>query len=137
MMERFSSNLGTRLGFPSWPALLIGIVFVRAVLPLAVKPDSFLFSWSAISYFLLLLLAASFAIRNAIQNTLGTRPFWVALAIAYGLWALDQSIFLYYEHRLHIDVPDDSMADSLLFLHLLPLMAAVATLPNRGLHGRN
>ena len=59
-----------------------------------------------------------------------------ALAIALWLRALAQLIFLYYEHRLHIDAPDDSMADSLLFLHLLPLMAAVATLPNRGLHGR-
>ena len=89
-----------------------------------------------IIYFLLLVMATAFAIRNAIQNTLGTRPFWMSLAVAYSLWALDQWIFLYYEHRLHIDVPDDSMADPLLFLHIVPLLAGVATLSNRNLSGR-
>ena len=136
MTERLWSNHGSALGFLSWPTLLIGIVVVRAVLPLAVKPDSFLFSSGPIIYFLLLVLATGFAIRNAIQNTLGTRPFWMSLAVAYSLWALDQWIFLYYEHRLHIDVPDDSMADPLLFLHIVPLLAGVATLSNRNLSGR-
>jgi PAS domain S-box-containing protein len=135
-MERVWSNFRIRSGFLSWPTLLIATVLVRAVLPLAVKPHSFLLSFGPISYFLLLLLATGFAIRNGVENTLGTRPFWVSLAIGYGLWALDQWIFLYYEHRLHIDVPDDSMADPLLFLHIVPLMAAVATLSNRNLSGR-
>jgi signal transduction histidine kinase len=126
---------GGRLQILSWPALLIGIVVVRIVLPLAAKPDSFLFSLSAVGYFLLLLLATGFAVRNAIQNTLGMRPFWGSVAIAHGLWALDQSLFLYYEHVLHIDVPDDSIADPLLFLHIIPIMAAVA-FAGWNLHGR-
>jgi len=88
-------------------------------------------TYSGISYFLLLFLAASFAVRNAVQNTLGTRPFWVFLAIADGLWALDQWLYLYYGLGLHIDVPDNSIADPVLFLHIVPLMAAAAALPHR------
>ena len=49
------------------------------------------------------------------------------LTIAYGLWALDQCLTLYYELGRHIEAPDSSIADPALFLHIVPLMAAVAT----------
>src|SRR5580692_1228700 len=130
MTKPFSSNLGVKLRFASWPTALIGIVVIKAVLSLAVKPGSFLVSYSGISYFLLLLLATGFAIRNGMRQTLGSRPFWVLLAIAYGLWALNQSLKLYYELGRHMDAPDNSIVDPVLFLHLVPLMAAVATLPH-------
>jgi signal transduction histidine kinase len=136
MGKRFSSNLGTGLRFSLWPAALIGIVVIKAVLSLDVKPGSFLLSYSGISYFLLLFLATSFAIRNGIRNTLGRRPFWVFLAIAYGLWALDQCLTLYYELGRHIEAPDSSIADPALFLHIVPLMAAVATLPHQNVSDR-
>ena len=129
MTKPFSSNVGLKLRFSSWPTALIGIVVIKAVLSLAVKPGSFLLSYSGISYFLLLLLATSFGIRNGIRQTLGSRPFWVFLAIAYGLWALNQGLKLYYELGRHMDAPDNSIADPVLFLHIVPLMAAVATLP--------
>jgi signal transduction histidine kinase len=120
-----------RLGFSTWQAALIGIVVIKAVLSVAVKPGSFVVSYSGISYFFLLLLATGFAIHNALQNTLRGRTFWVFLGTAYGLWALDQAIQLYYQLLRHIGTPDDSIADTLLFLHVVPLMAAVATLPSR------
>jgi PAS domain S-box-containing protein len=139
MKEQSSSNAGARSGFPSWPSwstVLIGIVVIKAVLSLAVKPGSFLFSYSGISYFILLLLATGFAIRNGLLNTLGSRLFWVFLAIAYGLWSFDQGILIYYDLILHIDAPDNSIADPVLFLHIVPLMAAAATLPSRRAAGR-
>ena len=128
MGKQFSSN---RLGFSSWRTALIGIVVIKAVLSLAVKPGSFLVSYSGISYLLLLLLATSFAIRNAILKTLGSRRFWVLFAVASGLWGLDQWLYLYYELGLRVAVPDNSIADTLLFFHIVPLMAAVASLPHR------
>jgi len=120
-----------RLRSSSWQAALIGIVVIKAVLSVAVKPGSFVVSYSGISYLLLLLLATGFAARNAFQKTLGSRSFWAFLASAYGLWALNQAIQLYYELVRHIETPDESIADTLLFLHIVPLMAAVVTLPNR------
>jgi PAS domain S-box-containing protein len=132
MRRQFSSD-GLRL---SWRTALIGIVVIKAILSLAVKPGSFLVSYSGISYFLLLLLATSFAIRNAILKTLGSRRFWVFLGIAYGLWALHQWLNLYYEFGLHVAVPDNSTADTLLFFHIVPLMAAMASLPHRKLTDR-
>jgi PAS domain S-box-containing protein len=136
MTKRFLLNFGPELRFYSWPTALIGIVVVKAVLSLAVKPGSFLVSYSGISYFLLLLLATGFAIRNGIRQTLGSRSFWLLLAIAYGLWALNQGLTLYYELGRHMDAPDNSIADPVLFLHIVPLIAALATLPHRNVSNR-
>ncbi len=133
MTEHSASNPAA-LAFPSWPkwpTVLIGIVVIKAVLSLAAKPGSFLFSYSGISYFVLLLLAAGFAVRNAINNTLGNRPFWIFFAMACGLWSFDQWLTLYYELGLHILVPDNSIADPVLFLHIVPFMAAALILPSR------
>jgi PAS domain S-box-containing protein len=130
-MERLSKNLGTRLGSLSWPSALLAILIVRGVVSFTARPDSSLLAFGGISYFLLLLLATGFAIRNGIQNTLGGRPFWLLLGIGYALWVLDQSIFLLHQFVLHTDVPDNSIADPVLFLHLVPFMAAVAVLPVR------
>ena len=124
-------NLGMSQRLASWPAALIGIIVIKAALSLALKPGSFVVSYSGISYLLLLVLAMSFAIRNGIQNTLGSRPFWIFLALGCGLWSLNQSIQLYYELGLHVEVPNSSIADPILFLHIVPFMAALAAFPHR------
>ena len=131
LAKRSSWNPGTRPKVSLWPTALIGIVVIKAVLSLGVKPGSFLLSYSGISYFLLLMLATGFAVRNAIQKTLGRRPFWVLLAIGYGLWTLSQGTILYYELVLHIEVPNRSIADPALFLHIVPLIAAAITLQDQ------
>jgi PAS domain S-box-containing protein len=129
MAEGLSSNLGGRLRSLSWPMTLLAILLVRAAVSLVAKPGSTLLPYGGISYFLLLLLATGFAVRNGIQNTLGSRPFWVLVALGYSLWLLDQWIFVYHEFVLHTEVPNNSIADPVLFLHIVPFMAAVATLP--------
>ena len=136
MNEKSSSILGMKVGVSSWPAALIGIVVIKAVLSLAVQPGSFLVSYSGISYFILLVLATCFATRNGIRNASGGRLFWALLGTAYGLWATQQGIDLYYELGLRIEAPDNSIGDSLLFLHVAGLIAAVATLPHRDVPNR-
>ena len=128
MMEGPPSNLRVRLRPLYWPAALITILIVRAAVSFAAKPGSPLLSYGGISYFLLLLLATGFAIAMQFKNTLGSRIFWVFLATGYSLWALDQSIFIYHEFVLHTSVPE-SIADPVLFFHIVPFMAAVATRP--------
>jgi PAS domain S-box-containing protein len=108
----------------------IGIIVYKLIVSFLLKPDSLLVAAGGIPYFLLLFLATGFALHNAIQNTLKGRPFWVFLAIGYGLWTFNQWIFLYYQFGPHIEVPDNSIADPLLFLHGTLLLAAAATLPH-------
>ena len=122
--------------FASWPVALIGIVAFKAALLLALTPGSFVVSYSGVSYFFLLSLATGFAIRNGINNALGGRIFWAFLAAGCGLWSLHQSIYLFYELGLHIEVPEDSIADPILFLHIVLFIAALATLPHRNFSER-
>jgi signal transduction histidine kinase len=133
MNKTFSSKTETGR-FSPWLGALLGIVAIKAVLSLSAVSVPLAYAFSGISYFLLLLLAAGFSIRNAIHRTLGGRPFWLLLAAGGGLWAYHQFLDLYYELGLHIDVPDISIADDFLFLHVVPFMAAVATLPHLHAH---
>src|SRR3974390_1253085 len=87
LMSKPLSVFGIKLGKSPCPAALIGMVVIKAILSLAVKPGSFLVSYSGISYFLLLLLAAGVATRNAVRNILGVRLFWALLAVAFAMWA--------------------------------------------------
>ncbi len=122
---------GAKLQLSFWPTAILGIFVFKVFVSLALKPDSLLLEYGGIPYFLLLLLATGFAIRNGIDGTLKSRPFWVFMTLGYGLWALDQSIFLYYQLGPHIEVPDNSMADPALFLHVALFMGAAATFPHR------
>jgi PAS domain S-box-containing protein len=123
-----SSYLPIRIKHLFWPTSLLAIVIARALVSFAARPDSPLLAFGGISYFLLLVMADGLVICNAIQNTLGSRSFWVLLAIGYSLWALDQWIFIYHEFVLHTDVPNGSIADPVLFIHLVPFTAAVVSL---------
>lgn len=126
------SSLPFQIGFrlPSWPSVLVGILLIKAVLSLILKPNAGFVATGTIVYFLLLLLATGFAIRNAVQNVEGSRLFWVFIALGCGLWSLDQWLYVYYVVGLHADVPDSSIADPTLFLHIVPFMAAVAIRPH-------
>ena len=130
-MIKTPSVFGIKQGNSPWPAALIGMVVIKAILSLAVKPGSFVVSYSGISYFLLLMLATGFAIRNAIRNVLGGRLFWALLGVAFALWGANQGLQLYYQLGLRQEVPGNSIADPLLFMHVGALMAALATLPHR------
>jgi hypothetical protein len=121
-----------RLRFPvsGWPSLLIGFIIVKAVLSLALGLGNKLALYGMCAYFLLLLLATGFAFLNAVEKVHRRRLFWTFIAGGYGLWSLDQWIYVYYGAFRHVDVPDNSIADPTLFLHLVPFMAAIAMQPH-------
>jgi len=121
-----------RLRFPvsGWPSLLVGFLVIKAFLSLVLGLGNKLALYGACAYFLLLLLATGFAFMNAVEKVQGRRPFWVFIAGGYGLWSLDQWIYVYYGIFRRIDVPDNSIADPALFLHLVPFMAAIAMQPH-------
>ncbi len=52
------------------------------------------------------------------------------LAVGFGLWAVDAWLWVYYPTIRGQDIPDGSVADPALFLHIVPFMAALATRPH-------
>jgi hypothetical protein len=128
----FTPSVPHRLRFPLslWSSLLVGFLVVKAVLTLGFGLGNKLVLYGSGAYFLLLLLATGFAILNAFERTHGRRLFWVFIAAGYGLWSLDEWIYMYYGAIRHTEVPDNSIADPALFLHLVPLMAAIGMQPH-------
>jgi PAS domain S-box-containing protein len=122
------SEVRTRLY--SWPAAFIGLLVIKGALSVTTTPSAGAARFGTILYFLLLVLGGVFATRKAIAQPEGSRLFWALMACGYALWALDQWLYLYYVIGLGTDVPDSSIADPALFMHVVPFMAALATQPH-------
>ena len=79
----------------------------------------------------ILLLSGTLAlIPNAIRSHGRLRLFWVLLATGMAFWFSYQLMWTYFEVWLRLDVPDLFAGDIVLFLHIAPMMAALALRPH-------
>jgi len=78
---------------------------------------------------LICLIACLTMIRNGRRADGVVRAFWWLLALGCGLWAVNQGGWAWYEAVLLRKPPDAAFVDPVLFLHLVPLIAAVGLLP--------
>jgi PAS domain S-box-containing protein len=88
-----------------------------------------LITYGDICNFALLLLASGVAIRNAVRSRLAIRLFWAFLAAAFGLWALVPGAWL-ASVALHGKMPEFLFDNPPLFLHIVFMIAAVASRPH-------
>ncbi len=58
------------------------------------------------------------------------RLFWLLLACGFAMWLSAQAAWTYYEVMVRQEVPNPFAADVVLFLHVVPMMAALAALPH-------
>src|SRR5579864_6654094 len=85
---------------------------------------------------LLLLAVATIAFfRNAFLQK-KSRMFWLLLGFGCTLWAVNTAVWTYYELILKQALPEPCAADVILFIHVVPFMAAVALRPHRSLQDR-
>jgi diguanylate cyclase (GGDEF)-like protein len=107
----------------------VGLAYVAATL--ALPPSFALTAFGDIAQLLLAaFVTAAFALR--IRSARGrVRSFWVLMTTGVTCWCLSQAIWSYFEIIVRIDVVDPSVQDIVLFLHLIPMMAALATLPHQ------
>jgi signal transduction histidine kinase len=79
---------------------------------------------------LLLFSGAAAFIPHALRSRGRLRLFWTLMATGMGLWFSYQFIWNYFELWLRVDVPDLCAGDMILFLHIVPLIAALALRPH-------
>lgn len=109
----------------------IGALLALLALAALVLPQSFhLTALSDVIQCLLLLGATVFLVPRAQAAQGRTRLFWTLMALCVGLWLLYQLIWTYFEVWLRTDVPTIFWGDMVLFLHLVPLIAALAVRPH-------
>jgi len=79
----------------------------------------------------LLLVAVLFCIlANLRAADRRAKLFWMLVSLGCGLWLCAQVLWTYFEVFLHLEVPNPFVGDVILFLHLVPLMGAVAVRPD-------
>ena len=71
------------------------------------------------------------AIRSSSQN-FRTRLFWSLMTTGMAFWLAYQGMWNYFEVLRRVDVPDPFLGDIVLFLHLVPMIAALGVLPHLG-----
>jgi diguanylate cyclase (GGDEF)-like protein len=74
---------------------------------------------------------ATVAFLIAVKNTSGkTRLFWLLMGLGLATWLLSQVMWTYFEVYLRHEAPNPFGGDVILFLHVVPMMAAVAIQPH-------
>jgi len=78
-----------------------------------------------------LLLCATLSILSNIRTSdKKAQLFWSLMALGCGMWLCVQVLWTYFEVFLRQEVPNPFVADVALFLHIVPMMAALAVQPH-------
>jgi len=81
----------------------------------------------------LMLVATAAFLPNISRSrcpTLHIRLFWILMSVGMIFWLTYQGMWNYFEVLKRQDVPDPFLGDIVLFLHLVPMIAALAVLPH-------
>ena len=65
-----------------------------------------------------------------------SRIFWLLMGFGCMLWTINTAVWAYYEIILKQELPEPCFGDVILFIHVVPFMAAVALRPHRPLQDR-
>lgn len=79
---------------------------------------------------LLLSGAGAAFLWNAKKASGKTRLFWALMGLGVAMWFLSQVGWTYFEIYLRQEAPNPFVGDVILFLHIVPMMAAVALQPH-------
>ncbi len=128
--SRMAARVVLRTYSKLWTAA-VAACLATLILAALFLPQSFrLTAISDVMQCILLLSGTVSIIPHAVRSRGRLRLFWTLIAIGIAFWLSYQLFWTYYEVWLHTDVPDLCDADIILFLHIVPLMAALALRPH-------
>lgn len=130
--------MGVRLSAraKAWILVLWAVVCLVAIFSLAVPRSYFLTAFGDVVQCLLLLSAAVVSFSNVQLGERRAKFFWILMGLGFGIWLSAQLLWTYFEVIRHQEVPNPFIGDVILFLHLVPMMGALAVQPqaDRGEH---
>jgi signal transduction histidine kinase len=112
------------------PLILGGTALLYTFVPRALPRGYAQAVWSDGSAMVLLVLVIAAQLRNALRARGTIRGFWTLLAVGSVLWTINQGAWFWYEVVLRQEMPEPSFGDPILFLHVVPIMAAALLLPH-------
>lgn len=124
--------IGSAVSRKHIPALIGGasVVVSFALIPL-VFPSSLLRLAVGDLFPLLILVATTvLSFKNSADSRGHMRMFWSLMTTGFAMWTLNQAGWAWYELIARKPLPDPFPGDVILFLHVVPIMGAVAIRPN-------
>jgi len=119
-----------------WWTCAAALILLCSVAALTLHPGPALTAFGDISQLLLILGCTILMSANAVSGRGQARIFWGLMAAGCSLWTASAALWTYYEVLLRQDVPDPFVGDVILFIHIVPFMAAVALRPHRPQEGQ-
>jgi len=116
-----------------WISLLVGLVLAQILASLLMRRGDALTIASDLIQGALLLVATAAYLPNTARErcpTLHIRLFWILMSAGMLFWLSYQGMWNYFEVIKRQEVPDPFLGDIVLFLHLVPMIAALAVLPH-------
>jgi len=116
-----------------WVSLLVALVLAQTAVSLLMPRSPALTIASDLIQGTLLLVATAAYLPNIARSrcpTLHIRLFWILMSVGMLFWLTYQGMWNYFEVFKRVDVPDPFLGDVVLFLHLVPMIAALAVLPH-------
>ena len=117
---------------PHIPSLLCGVGLLLAFVLAPVVFPSPLFRLAMGDGVPLLVITAAFIVsaRNAFDSRGHTRLFWSLMTAGMAMWCFNQACWMWFEVVIRKPLPDPFGGDVVLFLHVVPIMAAVSIRPH-------
>jgi signal transduction histidine kinase len=116
-----------------WVFLLIALVLAQTAASLLMSRGETLTIASDLIQGTLLLVATAAFLPNISRTrspTFHVRLFWILMSTGMLFWLTYQGMWNYFEVFRRADVPEPFSGDIVLFLHLVPMIAALAVLPH-------
>lgn len=110
-------------------AILLPVLLTGA--SLRGRPSYALTAFGDLTQFFMLVTATLFFARKGFSARGTLRAFWLLIALGFGMWSVNMVLWVYYEVWLNQPVPSVPIGEFLLFIKLVPMLAALALQPNR------
>jgi signal transduction histidine kinase len=113
-----------------WLATVMGGLAIFVVAALFLPKSLGLAAFTDVFETLLLLSGAASFVPLARRGQGRMRLFWSLIILGISFWSIYQLCWVYFEIVLRREVPDIFAGDIILFLNIVPLMAAIALRPH-------
>jgi diguanylate cyclase (GGDEF)-like protein len=113
-----------------WSAIVCSVVGVHILVSLLAPRGFALTAFGDILQNLILLCATIGVATNMRRAAPKARLFWALLSLGLGTWLISQLMWTYVEVYLRHEAPNPFVGDVILFLHIVPMMAAVTIQPH-------
>jgi signal transduction histidine kinase len=114
-----------------WVVCTVGLILAYAVAAFHSPHSRSLTAFGDVTQFLLVAFAAGIMAWNAVSSQGHARGFWLLMAAGCCLWAASLGAWTFFEVVRGREVPEPFFGDVILFIHIVPFMAAVALRPHR------